>query len=260
VDGLVDIHAHLLPGIDDGPEDLAGTLEMARSAAASGIVRLAATPHLRSDFPGVHVEEIAGRVQDVQAELDAAGIGLQVVAGAEASLLWALEASEEELRLASYGQRGRDLLIETPSDVSMVDQLLQQVQARGFRVTLAHPERSRTFGQDPSKLARLGEQGVLLQVNADALFGPHGSSPRRLTERLCRDGLAQVVASDGHRGSEWRPVGRLSRAAAALSRLVGSDYAAWMLTAAPAAILDGEPLPPAPRAQLNTGFWGRLWH
>lgn len=257
VDGLVDIHSHLLPGIDDGPEDMAGSLEMARSALASGTARLAATPHLRSDFLGVNVREIAGHVARVQSELEAAGIELQVVCGAEVSLLWALEASEEELRLASYGQLGHDLLVETPEDVSMLEQLLYQVRVHGFRVILAHPERSAVFRQDPSRLVRLAEQGVLLQVNADALLAPPRSSTRRLAERLCRDGLAQVVASDGHRGREWRPVDRLAPAVEVLSGLVGPDRARWMARTAPAAILDGAPLPPAPEVPDGRPFWWR---
>jgi protein-tyrosine phosphatase len=255
VDGLVDIHAHLLPGIDDGPTDLAGSLEMARCAVASGIVRLAATPHLRSDFPGVQVGEIPGRAAELQRELDGAGIALEVVAGAEASLLWALDASDEELRLASYGQLGRDLLVETPADVSMLDRLLSGLQARGLRIVLAHPERSATFRQDPSRLARLSRQGVLLQVNADVLLSRTGSSTRQLAESLCRDGVAQLLASDGHRGADWRPVDRLAQAASRLTALTGAERAAWMVSQAPAAVLEGRPLPPAPASRLRPAFW-----
>lgn len=256
--GLVDIHAHLLPGIDDGPADLAGTLEMARSAVASGITRLATTPHLRSDFPNVHVGEIAERVREVQRELDSAGIELQVVAGAEVSLVWALDASDDHLRMASYGQRGHDLLIETPDDVSMLEQLLYQVRARGYRLTLAHPERSVAFREDPFRLMRLSEQGVLLQVNADALLAPPRSGLRKLAERLCREGAAHAVASDGHRGGDWRPVDRLAKGAQQLSRLVGSERAGWLVSASPAAILDGESLPTAPPASIKVPFWRRL--
>lgn len=257
VDGLVDIHAHLLPGIDDGPEDLAGSLDMARSAVACGVCRMAATPHLRSDFPGVHVEEIPRRVAEVQHEIDAVGIQLQVVSGAEVSLVWALEASEEQLRAASFGALGQDLLIETPDDVSMLEQLLYQVRVRGYRITLAHPERSSAFRRDAVPLIRLSEQGVLLQVNADALLAPPRSSTRRLAERLCLEGVAQVLASDGHRGQEWRPVSRLADAAEALSRLVGAERARWMAAEVPAGILAGEALPGAPEIQRRGGLLAR---
>jgi tyrosine-protein phosphatase YwqE len=144
--GFVDIHSHLLPGIDDGPETLDGSLAMARAAAAAGTAVLTATPHLHASFPNVHIEEVGERVQRMQAAIDEAGIELQVVPAAETSLLWAIEASDEQLRLATYGQLGADLLVETPNDVSMIEQLLYQVRARGVRVTLAHPSAATPSG------------------------------------------------------------------------------------------------------------------
>ncbi|MEA2212422.1 MAG: protein-tyrosine phosphatase [Solirubrobacteraceae bacterium] len=258
MDGFVDIHSHLLPGIDDGPRDLAGSLDMARAAAAAGTSVLAATPHLRADFPGVHVSEIAAQCEQIQAEINAAGIELRVVVGAETSLGWALEASDAELDLATYGQRGSDLLIETPPDVSMLEQLLFQVRARGKRVTLAHPERSGAFKNNSEPLARLSEQGVLLQVNAQALLAPRRSTTRRLAEQLCRDGHAHVLASDGHRGREWRPVSELAAGVEALSEMVGPERALWMARDAPAAIVAGAELPAAPPLHgARRGFWRR---
>lgn len=243
--GLVDIHAHILPGIDDGPDTIEESLDMARAAVASGIAVLAATPHLRSDFPNVHVQEIAARCETVQRALDQDGIPLRVFSGAEASLLWALEAGEEELRLASYGGRGTDLLIETPFDVSVPDRTLFALRDRGFRIILAHPERSVLFQRNPGPLARLSEAGVLLQVNAGALLHRR-TPPGRLAEHLVREGLAHVIASDGHRGDAWRPVTALARGLEAVERLIGPERAAWMASAAPGAIVNGDPLPPAP--------------
>ncbi|MDQ6836648.1 MAG: protein-tyrosine phosphatase, partial [Actinomycetota bacterium] len=100
--GLVDIHAHLLPGIDDGPGSIAESVEMARAAVASGTEILATTPHLRSDFPDVHVSELADQCARMTGALEEAGVQLQLVSAAEVSLGWALEAADEELRLASY--------------------------------------------------------------------------------------------------------------------------------------------------------------
>jgi protein-tyrosine phosphatase len=148
MNGFVDIHAHPLPGIDDGPPDLAGAVEMARAAARAGTRTLAATPHLRSDFPGVVVGEIPDRCRQLSAELTTAGIDVRIVSGAETSLVWALGASDEQLVAASYDGRGGDLLVETPADVSMIEELLYRIRLRGIRVTLAHPERSRAFQSD----------------------------------------------------------------------------------------------------------------
>ena len=152
--GYVDIHAHILPGIDDGPEDLAGSLDMARAAADSGITTLVATPHLRADFSNVRVCELADRCCAMQEAIDREQIPLRIVSGAEVSLVWALHASDEELELASYGQLGTDLLIETPSDVTMTDRDLYMIRAKGFRITLAHPERSQLFRANVSASKR----------------------------------------------------------------------------------------------------------
>ena len=244
MDGLVDIHAHLLSGIDDGPEDLEGALDMARAAVAAGISTIAVTPHLRSDFPDVHVEEIAERCSQLAETLRAEEVPLELEPGAEVSLVWALEAGEEALKMATFGQRGRDLLVETPGQVTMLGPLLYQLRSRGLRITLAHPERSFDFQRDPSRLEQLVQDGLLLQVNAMSLLAPRRSGVRQLSERMCRDGLAHAIASDGHRGHDWRPVTALAEGLEALTALVGHERAAWMTRAAPAAILRGEPLPP----------------
>ncbi|MBV8942854.1 MAG: hypothetical protein JO240_14090, partial [Solirubrobacterales bacterium] len=125
---IVDIHAHLLPGIDDGPEGLDGAISLARAAASSGIRTLAATPHVRADFPAVHVEELAGRCETMREAIRREGIELEVVSGVELSLSWALEAKPEDLALASYGQLGRDLLVETPASVFQLEDLLFELR------------------------------------------------------------------------------------------------------------------------------------
>ena len=129
----------------------------------------------------------------------------------------------------------------------MLDRTLFALRDKGFRIILAHPERSASFQRDPGPLARLSEEGVLLQVNAGALLHRR-TPPGRLAERLTRKGLAHVIASDGHRGQDWRPVTALARAVEAAERVIGPERAAWMASAAPGAIVNGDPLPPAPPA------------
>jgi protein-tyrosine phosphatase len=248
VNGYVDLHSHVLPGIDDGPADLDAALAMLRVAAGSGTAMIAATPHLSSAFPGVRVRELAERCQQLRDASAREEIEIGLVSGAEVSLVWALEASEEELRLATYDQRGTDMLIETPA-VSVVglDMLLYQLHGKGLRTTLAHPERSPEFQRDPEQLAELVREGVLLQVDADTLLGgTHRSATNRLGRELCLRGLAHTIASDGHRASSWRPVTRLAQAAQAAAALVGPERAHWLTVTAPAAIIAGAELPEPP--------------
>jgi protein-tyrosine phosphatase len=261
VAGYVDIHVHLLPGIDDGPRDLEDALALARSAVQAGTRTIAATPHLRSDFPDVHLDELADRCQAMRAALHREEVPLRVVSGAEISLSWALEASQDQLRLASYDQRGTDLLIETPSsNVIGVDRLLYELRAGGYRITLAHPERNHQFPRHSSLLEALLEQGVLLQVNAESLLGPAGrAGPRRFARELCERGLAHVLASDGHRAERWRPVTDLPESFAAASQLMGEARALWMMREAPAAVVAGDALPEPPPVESSGGWWSRLF-
>jgi protein-tyrosine phosphatase len=255
VSGFVDMHTHLVPGIDDGPDDLEGALDMARAAARAGTATIAATPHLRSDFPDVHAHELAERCQTLRDAIGREVIAVRVICGAEVSLVWALEASEEQLALATYDQRGTDLLIETPTDVTAIEELLYQLRSRGMRVTLAHPERSHAFQRDPRLLESLYEQGVLLQVNAGPLVARRKSPVRSLAQHLCRKGLAHAIASDGHRASSWRPVTLLSAGVEAAATLVGHARAQWMASDAPRAIIAGESLPAAPELEGDRRRW-----
>lgn len=257
--GLVDIHAHLLPGIDDGPPDLEEALALALAAVDSGVDTLVATPHLRTDFPDVDVHQLKGRCAAIQQAIDREGIGLRVASGAEASLQWALEATSEELQLASCNQRGKDLLVEAPATgVSGLEAMLWELRLRGFRITLAHPERSADSANDRAVLERLAGQGILLQVNADALVRGRRTSAGRLAEWLCKEGLAHVLASDGHRAASWRPVTMLADALDELAALVGEPRARWMTVSVPAAIVAGNTLPAAPEIKRRR-FLAR-WH
>lgn len=248
--GYVDLHAHALPGIDDGPSNTEGAIAMLRAAATAGIGTLAVTPHLRSDFPNVHVDELDRRCRTLRDACVREGIEIEIVCGAEVSLVWALEASDAELALATYGQRGTDLLIETPTfDVVGLESRLNQLRAKGLRVTLAHPERNVKFQRAPARLADLVQDGVLLQVNAETLLGAgRRSDAHRLGRYLCSAGLAHALASDGHRAAGRRPVTCLAKAARMAAALVGPDRAHWMTHAAPGAIITGATLPDAPEA------------
>ena len=258
--GYVDIHAHVLYGIDDGPSERADSEEMLRTAADSGTGTIVATPHLRGDFPDVHVDELAARADELRAWIADQGLAIELVNGGEVGLVWALDADDEALRLGSFGQRGDDLLIETPTTTVGIESLLYQVRTRGFRVTLAHPERSREFQRDASGLEALVERGILLQVNADGLLGnPRKSPTARLAQQLCVDGLVHALASDSHRAEQWRPVSVMPEAVAAAAELVGAERAEWMAVDSPAAIVAGRPLPEAPPVvtQQRGSWWSR---
>ena len=245
---MIDLHSHVLPALDDGTKSHAEAVELAARAAADGVRTIAATPHLRADHPNVRPAELARAVDELRASLREAEVDIEIAVGGEVDILWARRASRDELVLASYGQQGSDLLVETPySFLSPVfERLLEDVRELGFRVLLAHPERNPSFQADPERLAALVRSGVLVQVGADVLAAaPRRSRSRRLALWLMERGLAHVIASDAH-GPHVARGPELSPAVAAAERVAG-PRGVWMVTDAPAAILSGEPLPAAPQ-------------
>lgn len=260
VSGRVDLHNHVLHGIDDGPATIEDSLAMGIMAARDGTRVLAATPHVREDYPGVEPAELAGRVAALDEQLSERGVDIRIVSGGEVALVDALERPEAELRAVTLGANGRDLLVETPHHglSPSFEDLLAGVSARGFRVVLAHPEISRELQRDPERLGRIADAGVLVQVTASALGAPR-SRAGRLAWRAIGEGWVHVLASDAHSPS-WRP----PTLAVALdaARAVHPEAAAtleWMVTEAPRAILAGEPLPPRPPLELKRrSRWRRL--
>jgi protein-tyrosine phosphatase len=246
---MIDLHSHVLPGIDDGPADIADSVEFAIAAARQGTSVLAATPHVRHDFPLVDVEQLGVACAELNDQLPA-DLDLVVSPGAEVDLLWAQDASDEELRLASLGQHGSDLLVETPYGLipDNFEDLLFRVSVRGYRILLAHPERNPTFHRDPARLKQIAQRGVLIQITLPSVLArDRGSRSRKLAFALVREGLAHNLASDSHSSGRWRPPAL--RAAVDEFADHAPAYAEWMVTDAAAAILEGEPLPRPPRGE-----------
>ena len=238
---MIDLHCHILPGIDDGPDDMAGTLAMAREHVARGTTTVVATPHVGWDYPN-SAEVIAAGVLEVNAALQAEGIPLEVLPGAEVALTRAVDMSAEQLGALRLGGSPW-LLLEAPISVDApgIDGLVGIVQSRGVRVLLAHPERCASFHTDPDLLARLIAGGCLAQVTAGALTGFFGRTVQAAARRYVDAGLVHVVASDSHDDRH--------RAPGMGEQMDDAGYGplrAWMAADVPRALLDGVPAPPRP--------------
>lgn len=252
---MIDLHCHLLPGVDDGPATLEESLELAAELAADGARTVVATPHVRHDHPGVVPSELATRASEVQQAIAAAGIELEVRPGGELDIARGLEAGDEELRLVSLGQGGSWLLVETPYGplTSFFERQLFELVLRGYHVLLAHPERNSSFHSNVERLEAIVARGVAVQLTASALLRP----PRRsrtgaLARTMLERGLAHVLASDAHGGA----IGRVTLSAGldAARELLGPG-AETLVEDAPAAILAGEE-PPAPPVRAGGGTRG----
>lgn len=249
---MIDLHCHLLPALDDGPATVAESLALAAASAADGVQVLASTPHVRHDYPNVIPAELAGRCDELRAMLAHEGLDLEIVCAGEVDLAWAMSASEEDLKLVTYGGRGTDVLLETPYGAlppGFEERVFEHFTLRGMRVLLAHPERSLSFQSDPARIRRLVDRGVLVQVTARSILRRGDSASRAAAQWMVKEGIAHVIASDAHgEGSQ----ARLVDAVEAVAR-IDPGRANWMVTEAPAAVLAGEPLGDPPRAA------GRRW-
>ena len=248
---MIDLHTHLLPGLDDGPSDLDGSVALAKAMVAAGTDVVAATPHVSSRYP-TRRPEIAAAAAQLRETLSSAGVELDVREGAEVELARTRELSDERLRELRLGGR-RWLLVEPPLSPAAGNPVaeIEGLVARGHHVILAHAERSAALRRSPDGLRRLVEAGVLVSVNAASLTGGFGPPAQRFAEGLVRERLVHDIASDTH-DVEQRPpaMGGHLRAAAANLRPLRLQ-AGWLTGPAPAAILAGVPLPPRPNGRMN---------
>jgi protein-tyrosine phosphatase len=213
---FVDLHFHLLPGVDDGPADLSASLALARGAVAEGTRTVVATPHVRGDLGLTDAVEIDLRVRELRGRLAAARIPLEVRCGGELGHDLVFRLSERELDLLAQGPPGgRWVLVETPFEGIGEDfhAATAELRARGFGVLVAHPERSADAALDGAAgLRRELRAGSLAQVNAQSLTGGHGDDARKAAWALIADGLVAVFASDAH-GPSRPPAMRLAHRA-----------------------------------------------
>jgi protein-tyrosine phosphatase len=243
---VIDLHCHILPGLDDGPVNFDFSVAMARAAAEAGIDVVVATPHIRSDYQ-VDPDQIATGVRELNEAIAAQGIQLLVLAGGEVALQKAAELDDAVLSTLCLGS-GDYLLLESPYRSSDIDLegIVRDVQARGFRPLLAHPERCPIFQRDPGRLAKLVNSGVLCSITASSLGGGFGTTVRHFALELLHDGLVHDVASDAH-DHLHRPPDLLSGFESAEAGMPGiRGQATWFTVTAPVAIVSGRPLPPPP--------------
>jgi protein-tyrosine phosphatase len=198
----VDLHFHLLPGVDDGPCDMAASLELARAAVADGTGTVVATPHVRADLGLTDAVEIHARVLQLRFALSAERIPLDVRCGGELGHDMVARMRQTELELLAQGPPGaRWLLVETPFDGIGPDfhVATAELRDRGFGVLVAHPERSADASlDDASGLRAELRAGSLSQINALSLAGGHGEDACSAAWELVAEGLISVVASDAH--------------------------------------------------------------
>ena len=201
---MIDLHAHILPGIDDGAPDLDTALAMAEMAQESGVTAIVATPHcnMPGRFENYWDYSLHRKIKAFQQALQKAGIKLSIISGME---VFGTPENPELLREGKLTTLGgsRYLLIEFPFDgyAQQATEILRAILAMGYRPVVAHPERYRYAQDSPSLLNHWLNIGCLMQLNKGSLLGRFGRAAQTLALSMLNRGFAIAVASDAHSSS-----------------------------------------------------------
>lgn len=235
---MIDLHSHILPGMDDGARDLETALHMAALAVRGGVSDMAVTPHCAGD----RVAQIRERLPRLRAAVEEAGIPLRLYSGMEifggpdtAALLRAGRL------LTINGSRYPLIEFAFDSDGDEETQILHSVLQAGYVPLVAHPERYRCIQEDPEQVNLWARMGCRFQINRGSLLGRFGTAAMETAWALTHRGFATVVASDAH--SAVRRTPWMRDAWEALEQRISPDAAAWLLQENPRRILNDERLP-----------------
>lgn len=235
--GFCDIHAHILPGVDDGPRSIEETFTIVREAAEVGVGKILCTPHVLADSPAAIrdlVVEVFDRVSNAAIVKQT---GVELVLGAELMLHPDLPAVVQSNSRLTINGSGKFALIEMPSFAipAYARSVLFDLQMRGTTPIWAHPERCKDVLSDYRVLDTFINSGVLMQLNAGSLLGLYGWSVKRLAKKLLEKGMVHMCASDTHSTNQ---VGkRLPGAFKKCSKIVGELQSIEMFINAPSRII-----------------------
>jgi protein-tyrosine phosphatase len=257
---MIDIHAHIIPGVDDGPLDMETSVGMGEIAQREGIHGIISTSHSK-EASAIGYTQMQTRLEAVRMAWHKAGLNIRLQLGVEiflqpdtlddlkAGRLWTLAGS-------------RYVLVELPYQPwpQYAEETLFALQVAGYVPILAHPERYTAIQAEPGRMYELAARGVLGQVTAMALLGEQGHATRKCAEALVRHNLVQFIATDAHRVA-WRSP-KVSAALMIAEDMVGLDAVQAMAEGNPARVLANEeivaePLRPAPHKGLFGTIFGR---
>lgn len=199
---MIDLHCHILPNVDDGPKDLAESVEMAKQAVQQGIKTIIATPHHRNEKYENHGQTIFRQVEEFNRVLKSESLDLSVLVGQETRIFGEMVEALETGEILPLNQ-GKYVFVELPSGhvPRYTGQLLFDIQLKGFVPVIVHPERNQEIVENPEVLYQLVKKGALTQVTASSVSGHFGKTIKKFSLQLIEANLTHFVASDAHNTS-----------------------------------------------------------
>lgn len=254
---LVDMHVHLLAGLDDGPRVPADALAMCRTAEAEGVRYAAALAHQNEAWPDVTPEGIRAACTALADSLRRENIGLSVSPCAEVMARIDLADAWSAGELLSVGDRREFLLVEMPHELFVdLRHSVEELNQLGVRTILAHPERTPELLHDPGRVEALIELGCLVQISAKSVTEPASGSDERALKDWVKRGVVHLIGSDGHSTNRRPPL--LAAAVQKLARWAGGPAADRIGSVHGLAVLNGLPLKVAAPQAPSRRWWALL--
>ena len=202
---MIDIHCHILPAIDDGPDDLQETLEMLRIAAGDGITHIVATPHYRhGESPTA--QDIEEKIAQVRKEMVKSCIAVELLGGADIRLTYELMEGIQKNEIPTINN-SRYFLLELPDLIPPhLDDFLFETRLKGFVPVITHPERNYSLLSSPEKIEAIRDAGALFQLTAMSVTGKLGRQIKKFTEHLLKKGYVDFIATDAHSTMQRPPL------------------------------------------------------
>jgi protein-tyrosine phosphatase len=235
---MIDLHLHLLPGIDDGSKSLEESLEMARALVALGYTAAAPSPHARGEYASNDASLCAAKLAEVRAALGRAGVALELFPNAENFFLEDALLPSIAAGTARTLGAGKVLLIEAPyqGPLPMLAELVFRMKLKGVTPLIAHPERCMEF-ERKGRAAEMVRAGALLQLDMGALIGRYGKTAEKLARQFLGEGLYAVAATDLH--SSVNAQAWVGDSLEALEKAAGRAAHRELTDTTPAALLRG---------------------
>jgi protein-tyrosine phosphatase len=239
---MIDLHCHILPGIDDGAQNIEESIELIHAALADGITRIICTPHIQLGRFDNTIETISTVFNQLKEQTIKAGIDIELSFAAEVRICPEIMLFVKQKRLPFLGQwQQKDvLLLELPHShiPAGTEQLIHWLNKNNIVPMIAHPERNRDIIADISRLSRIPRSSCLYQITASSLCGDFGDIPRKISEQLLLEDKVTIIASDAHSMKRRPP--KLSEAKKIVEGLVGAQKASMLFYHNPKLISDSK--------------------
>ncbi len=259
---MIDIHCHILPGVDDGAFNTEESIAMAKLAVADGIRTIVATPHTLNGVSNNSLQDVTGHVETLRKIFSNEDLNLDLLPGSEIHLCVRIMERVASGEVATINDNRRYALVEFPVHaipIGYKDELFH-LKVKGITPVIVHPERNLVFRQKPDILFELAAMGCLFQITALSITGGFGSDTKAFAHKMLKCRLGHVIASDAH-SAEGRPP-LLSQAVEVAGKVTGDKKKAEeMVTTIPEAIIEGKPVyPPEPESmQKKKRSFFKFW-